>query len=380
MSAANSSPLYVRLGFPLVIPAYLGVHSSKRSNRRLAMSPANSSPLYVRLGFTGFLPAYLGVLQPVFGLEEGTVFINYITKAGRDGSRDTGDLQKFSNIDANPRSHIDEFWYEQWLSNKQVRFKLGRVRADSEFAFVERGGDFLHSSPGHGPTIFVMPGYPDAASSFNLFVSPTESFYVGFGLYDGALSRGVHTGVHGPHTLDLDHLFFIGEMGTRWALGQHRLLGRLGVGAWGHNGTFERCSGGSQEGTRGAYLVFDQLLWRENPHSDNDEQGGAMFLQYGYADGTVSEIPHHLGGGLTWTGLLPQHNDGVLGIGTSWVALSQQAGFDKGYELALELFYKIQLTSWITRQPDLQYLINPSGGGHIGNALVGSLRIQLVWS
>ncbi|NOT56684.1 MAG: hypothetical protein HOP18_18960 [Deltaproteobacteria bacterium] len=319
-------------------------------------------------------------LQPVFGLEEGTVFINYLATAGRDGSRDTGDLQKFSNIDTNPRSHIDEFWYEQWLADKRVRFKLGRVRADSEFAFVERGGDFLHSSPGHSPTIFVMPVYPDAATSINLFVYPTPSFHVGFGLYDGALGRGVHTGVHGPQTLELEHLFFIGEMGTRWVLDQHRLIGRLGVGAWGHNGTFERFSGGRQKGTMGAYLVFDQLLWRENPHHDPDEQGIAMFLQYGYADGAVSEITHHFGGGLTWTGLLPQHNDDVSGIGTSWVTLSELAGFDKGYELALELFYKIQLTSWITLQPDLQYLINPSGGGRIGNALVGSLRIQLVWS
>jgi porin len=318
-------------------------------------------------------------LNQLWGLEGGTVVLDYQAYIGRDASRDVGDLQKFSNIDANERSQIAELWYQQWLFNKQVRFRIGKVIADSEFAFVENGTEFIHSSPGHSPTIFVMPVYPDAASSMNIFVYPHEHLYFGFGLYDGAASRDVHTGVHGPETIRFGDLFFIGELGGKWTLGPTQLPGRLGLGGWGHNGTFERFDGHPQRGTAGAYLVFDHLLWRENPQQEDDRQGIAMFAQYGYADAAVSEFVDHLSAGFTWTGFAPSRDNDVLGIEATWVRLSDEAHLRGSYELNIELLYKLQLTSWFSLKPNLQYLINPSGGGSIEDALIGTLRLELTW-
>ena len=151
---------------------------------------------------------------------------------GRNASRDIGDIQAFSNIDAGDRSQVGELWYEQWLFEKRLRFKIGRLDANNEFAFVEHGAEFLHSSMGPSPTIFVLPTYPDPASSVNLFVYPTEGLSLGFGVYDGAASRGVTTGVHGPHTLRGGDLFFIGGLDSQWTLGPQQLPGRLGLGGW----------------------------------------------------------------------------------------------------------------------------------------------------
>ncbi len=317
-------------------------------------------------------------LKPALGIEDGTIFINYQNLVGRDASRDVGDLQKFSNIDSNSRSQVAEFWYEQWLFNKRLRFKIGRMQSDSEFAFVENGAEFIHGSQGHSPTIFVMPAYPDPASGVALFVYPTETVYAGFGVYDGAASRGVHTGVHGPHTLDLADLFFIGEVGKKWAFTQRRLPGRVSLGGWGHHGTFERFSGKTQNGTAGMYFVLDQMLWRENPELEEDTQGIASYLQYGYADNTVSEIAHHIGAGLTWTGFFSGRDSDVLGLGTNWARLSDYADFRRGYELAFEWFYKFAFSQQLSLKPNLQYILNPSGGNAAAHALVGTLRVE--WS
>lgn len=317
-------------------------------------------------------------LKPALGIEDGTVFINYQNLVGRDASRDVGDLQKFSNIDSNERSQLAEFWYEQWLFNKRLRFKIGRMQSDSEFAFVENGGDFIHGSQGHSPTIFVMPAYPDPASGVALFVYPTETIYAGFGVYDGALGRGVNTGVHGPHTLDLADLFFIGEVGKKWAFTQRRLPGRIGLGGWGHHGRFERFSGKMQSGTAGMYFVIDQMLWRENPELEEDTQGVASYLQYGYADKAVSEIAHHVGAGLTWTGFFSGRDSDVMGLGTNWARLSDYADFRHSYELAFEWFYKFAFSQQLVLKPNLQCILNPSGGNTAAHALIGTLRVE--WS
>jgi carbohydrate-selective porin OprB len=292
-------------------------------------------------------------LKPVLDIDDGTAFLNFQNLVGRDASRDTGDLQKFSNIDGNSRMQLAEFWYEQWLFSKRCRFKIGRMQSDSDFAFVENGGEFIHGSQGHSPTIFVMPVYPDPASGLALFLYPTETMYLSFGMYDGVLGQGVHTGIHGPHTLDLSHLFFIGEIGKKWTLAQHRLSGRLSLGGWGHNGTFTQFSESVQHGTAGLYLVLEQMLWRKNPELEEDAQGIATFLQYGYADKTVSEIAHHLGAGLTWTGFFSGRDNDVIGIGTNWAWLSDDAGFRHGYELAFEWFYKFAFSQQMVLKLDL---------------------------
>jgi len=44
--------------------------------------------------------------------------------------------------------------------------------------------------------------------------------------------------------------------------------------------------------------------------------------------------------------------------------------------MAIELFYKAQLTPYIMVQPDLQYIVNP--GGENRDAFVGGLRFEVL--
>ncbi len=46
-------------------------------------------------------------------------------------------------------------------------------------------------------------------------------------------------------------------------------------------------------------------------------------------------------------------------------------------ETAIELFYKAQLTEFMSIQPDIQYIANPSGNGD--DALVFGIRFEVVF-
>ena len=64
----------------------------------------------------------------------------------------------------------------------------------------------------------------------------------------------------------------------------------------------------------------------------------------------------------------------------SWASLSDEpgAGFTDDAELAVELFYKVQLGPWVALKPDLQYIANPGGAG-LDDAWVATLRLELVY-
>jgi carbohydrate-selective porin OprB len=320
-------------------------------------------------------------LKPLTGIDAGTVWARYYSFLGRGASKDSGDIQGFSNIDFDKHRHqLAELWYEQRFFNEGLRVKIGKVDANTEFAFAENAAEFMNSSMGFSPTIFTMPTYPDPAMSVNLFLYPTDHLYAGFAAYDGSGQRGVTTGSRGPANFfrGLNRLFYIGEVGARWKVPGFELPGRLGVGAWHHNGSFERFNGSEQSSAAGFYMVLDHMLWRVESEKEDEPRGVGMYLQYGMADESVSEIKRHVGGGLVWRGPLEAREEDALGMGVTWVGLSgaSGAGFDKDYELSLEAFYKVQITPWLTAKPDLQYIVNPSGARGVKNALVPGLRLE----
>lgn len=73
-----------------------------------------------------------------------------------------------------------------------------------------------------------------------------------------------------------------------------------------------------------------------------------------------------------WLGL----RDDVIGLGTTYGRLSDRAGFSESFELAVEAFYKIQITPYLYIQPVFHYIVNPGGDG-ARNALAATFRIHI---
>lgn len=326
--------------------------------------------------------------EPLIGWEGGTFYINFQNYAGQNGTDVlTGDLQGFDNLDADDYAAITELWYSQGFFEDLFVLTIGKVDANALFAYVEDGGYLLNSSAGFAPTIVGMPSYPDPAMSVNLFFNPLDWMYVGFGWYDGTSS----TGTKGPATFfdNEEGYFLIGEVGVNWSLAElfgnepqedpavKTYPGRFAIGGSGHTGTFETFDGDSQSGTAGFYLLAEQTFLQLD--AENPDRRASVFFQYGYADPSISEIEHFLGGGVNFFGPIPGRENDVAGFYVGSALLSDEAGFDSPQETELELTYKVQVTPFFSIQPDLQYIFDPGGASSNANALVGTLRFELLF-
>lgn len=324
-------------------------------------------------------------LETMVGVEGATVFAQFLSvNAERGGSADAGDIQVYSNIESDRSlSVLYELWYEQLLWDGRVRVKVGKVDANSEFAFVDAAGDFANSSAGFSPTVFVIPSYPDPAMSVNVFLTAWEgedaALELGYGLYDGALAvDGVRTGSRGPSTFfsndrsnDLVHFF---QAALGWDALGGLPDGRISAGGWYHTGDFATFAGGTEDGTSGLFFTAEQRVLA--PHGLDDERGLYLFGQYGWADEEVSEFAQHWAGGVVLRGVTNARPDDAAGVYITFADLSDDpaAGFVED-ETAIDVYYRVQLTPAVYVQPELQYIINPSGDPAVDDALVGGVRV-----
>ena len=131
------------------------------------------------------------------------------------------------------------------------------------------------------------------------------------------------------------------------------------------------------KGTGGFYALCEQQL---TSREDDDELGLWVFAQYGYADKDVSEAEHHIAAGLSMMGTFSGRDDDAAGIYISHIVLSDEpgAGFTED-ETVVELFYKLQLTPFVSIKPDLQLMFNPSGDQTVDDAVVGTLRMEITF-
>jgi len=321
-------------------------------------------------------------LEKLVGLNGGQVFVDFYSAAGDGASEDAGDIQGLSNIETGHVDQIAELWYEQWLFDQFLRVKVGKVDANTEFAFANAAGEVINSSAGFSPTIFPLPSYPDPAMSVNAFVYPCEWFYAGAGLYDGATQDGYATGGRGPSTFFSDDKssdwFLIAEAGlTAEKLG-FLTDARLAIGGWHHSGSFDTFDADTDDGTSGFYCVGECRLWSPEPDNAESERGLFAFAQYGWADPEVSEVHNHVGFGLTLVGVCDCRPDDAIAAYISWADLSDEtgAGFDED-ETVVELAYAFQVTPAFVLRPDIQFIFNPSGDASRDTAIVLSLRASV---
>jgi porin len=321
-------------------------------------------------------------LEKLAGLTGGDAFVDFYSTDGRGGSYDAGDTHWSSNIQTEENlDQVAEVWYQQWLLERKLRVKFGKVDANSEFAFVNCTDSFLDSAAGISTPIFTLPTYPDPAMGVNIFVYPTPGLYVGFGIYDGATFDGIPTGRNGPATFFSDRRsaswFSIAEMGFTWDNVAGMGGGRLAGGGWHQSADFERFDGGVERGTEGFYLLAEQQLTCTGA-PDDAEHGLFAFARYAWADEDVFAAAQHIGGGLVLKGTLPGRQDDETGVFVSLLVLSDAEGAAySGNETAVELYYRFNLTPFVHLTPDLQWIGNPSGDPTIDDAVVGALRVEV---
>lgn len=286
--------------------------------------------------------------EGLWGLKQGDGLVRIRNHQSNFGDDFVGAAQLYSNIDARSATTLYEAWVEQRLLSDKIRWKVGKIDANTEFAAVQTASDFLNSSMGFSPTIMEFPTYPDPKLGFTFFFHPTRGNTVGVGVFDTA-SGGPLSIVEGAHA---------------WNSGQAQNIARVSVGYWRLAGTVSRLDGGVSEQTDGVYSVIERTIWK-SAEGARQARSLLLFLQFGTADGTVSAFACHIGGGAVLQGPWGRRGQDSMGTAATWVQLSSQneqvpsvAG-----ELIIETYYKAVLGKHAAFIQDFQ-LVHDAAGAH----------------
>lgn len=330
----------------------------------------------------------LGKLASIPG---GEVFVlGQIAEGNNPSANLVGDYQGVDNIAIfNGVSQVSQLWYRQTLLEGRLAAQVGKLDILFSFAAPSAGANFINNGLNYPATMNIsLPTYPEPAFGVLVEGKPTDWLGLKAAIYDGsdppainALQSG--TGGAGPATFfdNTAGYFVVGEANITWTLPGAR-AGTLALGGWGVTGEYPDFLGGIQKGMQGGYGYVEQAIWLAD-EKDPTGPGVTLWLMGSAAEQTANPASWALSGGSTWTGPIPGRPQDQAGLGAAYVNFSSTdpTRFPEGYELTLEAYYQLNLTSWLTIQPDLQYVINPGGGG-LGateDALVGILRMVVTF-
>jgi carbohydrate-selective porin OprB len=292
-------------------------------------------------------------LEALTGWRGAHLFASVQGFRGENGSERLGDFQGYSNIDTDEIDDLAEVWLEQRWRGGRTRLKVGKIDANTEFAFVDSAGDFLSSSAGFSPTVLSMPTYPDPTVGANASFDVGPSVRLAGGVFESPLTGDPFT---------------IGEVEGSWSGTGRVLEGRASVGAW-------RDSGGERD-PAGTFAVLEQAVRVRRCVGPLAGPTLRLFAQYGEAEPHASEVRRHAAAGVVAEHLLSRREDDRFGLMVSRVSL--RGPEPASHETAIELFYGFPVSSFLRLQPDVQYVMRPSGERG-RTATVVSLRVQVAF-
>ena len=293
-----------------------------------------------------------------------------------------GDDLTASYIDAYDGLRLYELWFDQVFWDDHFSLRVGNLLSDEEFSAAGYGYILMNAAfgqPAHisANTLNTGPAFWMAGLGTRLRYNPTKKWYAQAAIYDGdtfddpggnpAINQsGLHfhlSGQQGWLTMyEAGHLLNQED-------GDTGLPGWYRVGGWLHTGAFNDHDGITQHDNNwGLYFAGDQMVWRE---AANDDQGLGIFYRIGGGPENRSQFKWVMDTGLNYKGLFPSRNEDVASLGFAYAKHSDDLVTD--HEMAIEGTYSIQVTPWMTVQPDVQWISRP-GGGTTPDAWVAGLK------
>ena len=323
-------------------------------------------------GFNSLLFLNLNIdLQKLAGIPGASMEAELMQFNGEDSNGKAGVITAYDGLSGPKpfvRTELYELWWRQSLFADKLIIRVGKTAPTSDFNNVTRAvptadtslqvpavSGLIYAPIFKNPTLIgVSPGYYNTAYGITANFAPTKNFYLTCALYDGALARGIQTGLHEGPVFD-GHYFTIGEAGYAWTLGEHKLIGIIGAGGWAQTGELYG-PGTSQNGSEGFYTFGSQRLWRR--HEGIDNSGISAFFQFGINDSRTMIGNEYFGAGFTGFGLIPHRPVDSIGTGLAWSWLNRRYGF-RSNEAILQTYYQMHLIGTSFFEPVLSYIPNP---------------------
>jgi len=302
--------------------------------------------------------------------KNGKIKFTYISTHGKSFSDLTGDLQIASNIEADQLSTTFELWYKHQVGKFEAT--AGLIDVNSIFCYSEAALSLINSSFGIQPTISSNNSvsiYPISSLGISLKVKISERTSVRFGVFDG---RPALYGNFQPLP-DLswnqkEGTFFISEVERQHHIGN--LSGSVKGGCWTHTQKVNSHQKGQYSSNTGFYLIGQQEFIKR------ELRNLSIWGKFGGAPQDCNIIQFFNEFGFSYTNSSNHNLLDLLSIGFG------QAIFCPGFrkiqalnfsETVLELSAQKEF-DFLTVQPDIQYIINPSGLTEIDNPICFILR------
>lgn len=318
-------------------------------------------------------------LEEAAGWNGARMWLYGLYNNGRFFTDVVGDFQTASNIEAPVKAaRLYEAWIEQDFGGG-ASVKFGLYDLNSEFDVLESADVFIHSAHGVG-TVLGLSGrngpsiFPIASLGGRLQYVHDSGWAARFAVVDGVPGN--------PEDLDDTAILLGGGDGALMIAEVEAPLpdGKVLFGHWRYTGDFEGFDAQTNDGNTGWYIRAQYQLWRD-PFSS--ARGLAGFFRYGKGDGQFNPFNQFVGAGLTMTAPFKARPKDMAGVAIATALASPEFQSARGAEPAewsIELTYSVSITEWLRLQPDIQYILNPSGERTIKDALAFGLRIELGWS
>jgi porin len=254
--------------------------------------------------------------------------------------------------------------------------KVGLYDLNSEFDVLESSGLFVGSAHGIGTDI-AQSGeagpsiFPTTSLAARIEVEPANNLKIRAAILDGVPGNPDRPKRTAINLGNGDGALLIAE--AEASIESAKIL----FGHWRYTSDFETWSGDIRDGNDGWYVRGEARLLSER---EDGAQGLDGFARYGIAEGRFNPFDTFLSGGLTYTGLFPNHDDDQIGVAIATAFTSKQFrqfGPSLKHETALELTYRKKVNDWLTVQPGLHYVMNPSATPGTPDAVALMLRMEV---
>jgi porin len=312
-----------------------------------------------------------------------------------------GDFSNTSNIAAYNTLRLGELWVQKAFWDKKVTVKVGNQAVDLEYFQSGSAALFLNGTFG-APTFIAnnipnAPTYPLASPGVRVQLLPEPRFYLLAGVYgedNGSFpntnnkngTRFALNGSSGVLVMSEAGFLLNQQPNDKGLQGAYRLGSFVNTGnsiTFESQGDFDQGTGG-QQGTGanyGVYGVVDQQVYADGPRVVS------VFTRAGGAPSDTNCVDYYVDAGFNFIGFVPGRDKDVCGVAFARSHVSQDYSDSEvaegerpfSAESVLEATYKVQLAPWWNVQPDLQYVLTPSGVVGSRNAVVLGVRTTVAF-
>lgn len=303
-------------------------------------------------------------MERVAGWGGTTIFLYGLYNNGTSISDLAGDAFAVSNIETGVQAaRLYEAWIEKNFDTG-LSLKAGLYDLNSEFDNLEASGLFVGSAHGigtdisqaglNGPSIFPLTSL---ALRVEQEFSPALS--VRAALLDGVPGDPDDPGATAIRLSRKDGVLGIAELDV--SFGDARLL----LGHWRYSADFEDFEGIGDSGNSGTYLRGEMPLASE----------ASGFFRLGVAEGRFNPFSTFASAGVTVTNLLAEDDEMGLAVAHGWTSDDFRSATGAGAgETVFELTWRKSLLPFLSIQPSIQYVIDPSADPMIDDAIVPGIR------